>query len=133
MLEGLIARYAANNATASERSELESMIDDMRAAVQGGDQLAYSKLNALLHRRLREISRHLIANELVANLRNPRRSSSVPVGAHARPLGHIPSPARGDSGRSSEGRTRGGRGGDARAPGLGRRRLAPWAELGVNV
>jgi DNA-binding GntR family transcriptional regulator len=70
MLEGLIARYAAVNATESERSELNSLIDDMRAVVTRGDQLAYSKLNALLHRRLREISRHDIANELVANLRN---------------------------------------------------------------
>lgn len=70
MLEGLIARYAAANATDAERVELRTIIDDMRAAVATGDQLAYSKLNAILHRRLREISRHDIANELVANLRN---------------------------------------------------------------
>jgi DNA-binding GntR family transcriptional regulator len=70
LLEGLVARYAATNATETERIELHSMIDDMTTAVEGGDQLAYSKLNALLHRRLREISRHDIANELVANLRN---------------------------------------------------------------
>jgi DNA-binding GntR family transcriptional regulator len=70
LLEGLVARYAATNATETERIELHSMIDDMTTAVEGGDQLAYSKLNARLHRRLREISRHDIANELVANLRN---------------------------------------------------------------
>ena len=70
MLEGLIARHAAINATDSERRELETVVGDMRNAVEAGDQLGYSKLNGLLHRRLREISRHDIADELVANLRN---------------------------------------------------------------
>jgi DNA-binding GntR family transcriptional regulator len=70
MLEGLIARHAAANATADERAELQTIVSDMRDAVGAGDQLAYSKLNVVLHRRLREISRHDIADGLVANLRN---------------------------------------------------------------
>lgn len=70
ILEGLIARHAAANATAGERAELQTIVNDMRDAVGAGDQLAYSKLNVVLHRRLREISRHDIADGLVANLRN---------------------------------------------------------------
>jgi DNA-binding GntR family transcriptional regulator len=70
MLEGLLARHAAVNANDAERGELRAIVGDMRVAVNDGDQLAYSKLNATFHRRLREISRHAIANELVANLRN---------------------------------------------------------------
>ncbi|MEM9135610.1 MAG: GntR family transcriptional regulator, partial [Actinomycetota bacterium] len=69
-LESLIAAKAASIATAEERVELQGIIDRMRAAVaedRGGD---YSDLNALLHRRLREMGGHVVAAELVDNLRN---------------------------------------------------------------
>ena len=70
VLERLIAGRAARQATASEGNELLSIIADMRTAVNRDDTAEYSELNRLLHRRLREISRHNIAAELVDNLRN---------------------------------------------------------------
>ena len=69
-LEGLIAAEAARHASAADRDELRRIIDDMRAAVGEDRSRDYSELNALFHRRLREMSGHKIAAELVANLRN---------------------------------------------------------------
>lgn len=70
LLEGLVARRAAETATPAERRELSGIVDAMKSAV-GEDRLAdYSDLNSVLHRRLREISRHEIAAELIGNLRN---------------------------------------------------------------
>lgn len=69
-LESLIAAQAARHATADDRAELEQVIEDMRAAVTSDDGQRYSELNRILHRRLREVSGHDIAAELVANLRN---------------------------------------------------------------
>lgn len=69
-LESVIAGRAARNASADDRKELATIIDDMRTAVaedRGGD---YSGLNATLHRRLREMSGHVVAAQLVTNLRN---------------------------------------------------------------
>ena len=69
-LEGLIARLAAERATDDDRKALRALVDEMATAVAGGDALAYSKLNRRLHRALCTISRHRVADELVANLRN---------------------------------------------------------------
>lgn len=69
-LESLLARRAAERATDAERRELADIVDDMRAAVGENRQGAYSELNRVLHRRVREISGHSTASELVANLRN---------------------------------------------------------------
>ncbi len=70
VLEGLVARLAAERATDEERTELRTLLARMESAVDGDDQAAYSELNRVLHRRIREISRHSIAGELVANLRH---------------------------------------------------------------
>lgn len=132
-LEGLIARHAAANATAGERAELQTIVNDMRDAVGAGDQLAYSKLNVVLHRRLREISRHDIADGLVANLRNraahhqyrlalmPGRSE-VSLPQHEAIVDAV---AAGDSDRAEE----------AMHQYLASVAdvLRQWAELGVNV
>ena len=69
-LEGVIAAQAARNATTDDRDELRRVIDEMRAAVDDDRRRDYSDLNARFHRRLREMSGHAIAAELVANLRN---------------------------------------------------------------
>lgn len=69
-LESLIAAAAARSATKRERGELTQLEDDMRCAVADERFLDYSELNAKLHRRIREISRHAVAGELVAMLRN---------------------------------------------------------------
>jgi DNA-binding GntR family transcriptional regulator len=70
VLEGLLARRAAERAGDGERAELSQIVADMRAAVSGNRQADYSDLNRVLHRRIREISGHSTASELVANLRN---------------------------------------------------------------
>jgi DNA-binding GntR family transcriptional regulator len=69
-LEGLIARLAADRATEAERSGLRDLVDEMAAAVEGDDKLRYSKLNRTLHGTLRQVARHQVADDLVANLRN---------------------------------------------------------------
>lgn len=69
-LESLIAAKAARHATASQRSELETIIFEMRLAVDRDDPARYSELNRLLHARLRAISCHTVAAHLVENLRN---------------------------------------------------------------
>jgi len=70
VLEGLIAGQAARNASADDHAELRQIIADMEAAVDDVGGQAYSELNAILHRRLREMSGHDIAAQLVANLRD---------------------------------------------------------------
>jgi DNA-binding GntR family transcriptional regulator len=69
-LEGLVARLAAQRATKPERSELAALVKSMERAVKAGELLDYAELNRTLHRRLREIARHRVVEELVANLRN---------------------------------------------------------------
>lgn len=69
-LESLIAIRAATQATESERGELRGIIADMRAAVDEGRTAHYSELNALLHQRIREVSGHAVAADMVGNLRN---------------------------------------------------------------
>lgn len=69
-LEGLLARFAAERATDEQREELLTIAINMRSAVERSDQPEYSELNRILHRRVREIARHEVASELVANLRN---------------------------------------------------------------
>lgn len=69
-LESLIAGHAAVRATKGERQELKTIIADMRVAVKAEAGSDYSELNALLHRRLREISGHDVAGDLVTNLRD---------------------------------------------------------------
>ncbi|MFV2039681.1 MAG: GntR family transcriptional regulator [Acidimicrobiales bacterium] len=69
-LESLCAAQAASNATDPERDELRQIRGDMQAAADDDRSADYSHLNALLHRRLCEISRHDVAAELVVNLRH---------------------------------------------------------------
>ncbi len=69
-LESLIAAQAARHATDADHVELREIIDRMRSAVGGEGSDSYSELNARLHRRLREMSGHDIASQLVDNLRN---------------------------------------------------------------
>ncbi len=69
-LESLIAASAARNAAADERDELDMLELQMRDAVGREAWTEYSDLNAILHRRIREISAHEVAGDLVAMLRN---------------------------------------------------------------
>lgn len=68
VLESLAARKAAEQATEAEARELRDIGARMRAAVANGELLVYSELNAVLHRRVREIADHKTAAELVERL-----------------------------------------------------------------
>jgi DNA-binding GntR family transcriptional regulator len=70
VLESLLAAAAARDATDEERAELTELEERMRDAVRREAFLEYSNLNAVLHRRVREISRHTVGSELIAMLRN---------------------------------------------------------------
>jgi DNA-binding GntR family transcriptional regulator len=69
-VESLVAARAARNASDTEKQTLRQLISDMRAAVAEGDAGAYASLNRTLHEDLLAISRHVVAMELVRNLRN---------------------------------------------------------------
>jgi DNA-binding GntR family transcriptional regulator len=69
-LESLITARAARLATDEDKVSLREVIADMRDAVERDDPAAYSSLNLQLHKKLRDMSRHEVANEMVENLRN---------------------------------------------------------------
>ena len=56
VLEGLAARQAARRATPADVAELRSILEEMRRRLDAGDLLSASDENAVLHRRLLEIS-----------------------------------------------------------------------------
>jgi DNA-binding GntR family transcriptional regulator len=68
VLEGLAARKAAERCSADEASELLGIGREMRAAYARSELLAYSDLNARLHRRIREIGRHGTSASLIERL-----------------------------------------------------------------
>jgi DNA-binding GntR family transcriptional regulator len=70
LLEGFMAARAAIQATTGQRNELVALIREMRESVEARQLARYGELNTALHRRIREISRHDIAAELVQNLGN---------------------------------------------------------------
>ncbi|MFF4238071.1 GntR family transcriptional regulator [Actinomadura geliboluensis] len=69
VVEGLCAAKAAARATAADTAELREIGEEMRAAVASGDVLGYSRLNELLHRRVREISGQRTAAGVLERLR----------------------------------------------------------------
>jgi len=69
-LEGLVARRAAERATAADRKELGALVGEMQAAVEHDDKPGYSKLNRTLHATLPRIAHHRVADDLIANLRD---------------------------------------------------------------
>jgi DNA-binding GntR family transcriptional regulator len=70
VLESLVARRAAERATAADRKELKVLVAAMRAAVKQDDKPGYSRLNRTLHATLPRIARHRVADDLIANLRD---------------------------------------------------------------
>ncbi len=70
VLEGLAARQAALRATAADVAELRSILEEMRRRLDAGDLLSASDENAVLHRRLLEISGHTTAERLIATLKS---------------------------------------------------------------
>ncbi len=70
VLEGLAARQAALRATPADAEELRQILGEMRRRLDAGDLLAASDENAVLHRRLLEISSHATAERLIATLKS---------------------------------------------------------------
>lgn len=68
-VEGLCATKAAELITDEQVEELRSLRAAMLGSVEIGDLLEYSRLNQLLDRRIREISSHRTAVEIIERLR----------------------------------------------------------------
>ena len=69
VVEGLVARLAAQRVTPQSAAELEEIGRDMRAAVAAGEHLHYSDLNARLHAKVRDIAQHATAQRIIEELR----------------------------------------------------------------
>ena len=67
-LESLAAGYAALRRTKDEARELQSLVNEMEKLQRAGELLAMSERNAVMHRRILEISRHEIARDICARL-----------------------------------------------------------------
>jgi DNA-binding GntR family transcriptional regulator len=67
-LESLAAGYAALRRTDDEAHELESLVDEMERLQAAGELLAMSERNAVMHRRILEISAHAVARDICARL-----------------------------------------------------------------
>jgi DNA-binding GntR family transcriptional regulator len=69
LLEGLCAAKAAEHIDKNGIAELKDIGKRMRAAVKGGDVFGYSRLNQLLHRRVRELGGQRTAAGVLDRLR----------------------------------------------------------------
>jgi DNA-binding GntR family transcriptional regulator len=68
VLEGLVARKAAENATAADAERLRGLLAEMEALLGDGDLLAVSEANSRLHAAILEIGGHRTVGRLVATL-----------------------------------------------------------------
>jgi DNA-binding GntR family transcriptional regulator len=68
MLEGLVARRAAQRIDDAGIALLEGIIESMHALQNAGDLLGYSQLNAKFHRAILDIGRHQTATMLLSVL-----------------------------------------------------------------
>ena len=67
-LESLAAGYAAVRATKAQARELQTLVKDMEKLQRAGELLEMSARNAVLHRRILEISEHQVARDICARL-----------------------------------------------------------------
>ena len=70
VLEQLVARHAAERATAADLKALRATVVEMCLRVEQGDPLAYSELNARFHQRIWAISGQETASKLLATLKS---------------------------------------------------------------
>jgi DNA-binding GntR family transcriptional regulator len=68
VLEGLIARKAAENATSADVDELREILDSMRDRLDAGDLLGSSEPNVKLHATIQRIANHGTVTRLVSTL-----------------------------------------------------------------
>ncbi|MDQ2081353.1 GntR family transcriptional regulator [Xanthobacteraceae bacterium Astr-EGSB] len=69
-IETMVARQAAERAGDDDRSVLQGIITDMKAAVAASDPVTYSRLNARLHREIQRIAANATASRLLQTLRS---------------------------------------------------------------
>src|SRR2546425_300124 len=69
-LEGLLARRAAERATADDLQELRQVISEMRERVERGDALGYSELNARFHQLIWTAADHPTAARIAGDLKS---------------------------------------------------------------
>jgi DNA-binding GntR family transcriptional regulator len=67
-LESLAAGYAALRRTDEEKRELQAIVKDMERLQREGELLAMSERNAVMHRRILEISGHQVAGDICSRL-----------------------------------------------------------------
>lgn len=92
-VEGLCAAKAAANVTDDEIAELRRLRDEMTESVAEGDLVEYSRLNRRLDVRIRELSRHATASDVLGRLhaqivRHQFKLSSRPQRAKVSVLQH---------------------------------------------
>jgi len=68
VLEGLVARYAARNATYAEIAELRAIVSEMETCLAEGDLLGLSVRNGRLHDRLLQIANNQTVARLIERL-----------------------------------------------------------------
>jgi len=68
-LETLCARKAAENLTDSDAAQLRQLRSEIEAAVASGNLVEYSRLNQELDQRIRDLSHHATATQLLERLR----------------------------------------------------------------
>lgn len=68
-LEGLVARYAARNATEQDVAAIQAILQQMESYLSQGELLKISDLNAKLHARLLEIAQHQTVARVLERLR----------------------------------------------------------------
>ena len=68
-LETLCARKAAENITEPDADQLRQLRADIEGAVRSGNLVEYARLNQDLDRRIRELSHHTTATQLLERLR----------------------------------------------------------------
>jgi DNA-binding GntR family transcriptional regulator len=69
VLEGLVARYAARNATEQDIADLWAIHQQMESYLSQGELLKISDLNAKLHEKLLKIAQHKTVTRLIERLR----------------------------------------------------------------
>jgi DNA-binding GntR family transcriptional regulator len=69
-IETMVARQAAERAGDEDRALLRDIVSDMTAAVAASDPIAYSRLNARLHREIQRIAANATASRLLQTLRS---------------------------------------------------------------
>ncbi|MGR0221393.1 GntR family transcriptional regulator [Agromyces sp. ZXT2-6] len=92
-VEGLCAAKTAGYLTDADAAELEGLREGMFASVADGDLVEYSRLNRLLDVRIRELSRHATASDVLGRLhaqsvRHQFKLSSRPQRAKVSVLQH---------------------------------------------